>query len=147
VAVTRAAVFVAAELGVKNVGQLLRLYESEGPEWLAIHLDGLRVKAGLPTRAEVEAAKAKPPAPLTVGSSRARCQQCAEPSCAVQHTHPTTLLPESIDVRRWWCDQHRHLADPGDKEPTVRYRYRPMGGLEEVSDPTPLKGAGWEPLP
>jgi hypothetical protein len=41
--------------------------------------------------------------------------------------------PAQVDVRRWWCREHRHLAAPGDMEPRPsRLRYSPGGAIIEV---------------
>ena len=37
-----------------------------------------------------------------------------------------------LDVRRWWCDAHRHLAAPGDMEPGVAIRLAEAGRVEVI---------------
>ena len=41
---------------------------------------------------------------------------CGESSC---DEVPLNELgaPVAVNVRRWWCEQHRHLAQPGDMQP------------------------------
>jgi hypothetical protein len=43
-------------------------------------------------------------------------QICHEPGCSVQPLGPTGA-PVPVVAKRWWCEQHRHLAALGDLEP------------------------------
>ena len=75
-------------------------------------IDYLRADAGLPSTEEVnqmEKLRQQTPAPVPISV-------CAEHECrhyaADQHG-----IPLELPDRKWWCDEHRHLAGPDDHKP------------------------------
>ena len=123
------ALLLAGDHGARTVGDALRVVENSGPaERRALHL--ARTRVGLEDTHTVDAHQR-----VELASHAARVaatspwQMCGEPSCNVA---PLNNLgaPIAVDVRRWWCERHRDLAQPGDLEPRGSgVRMAPSGAL------------------
>jgi hypothetical protein len=60
---------------------------------------------------------------------------CAAPNCRVLPVNSQTGAPEPTNVRKWWCERHRHLADPRDFAVwRPRIAYSPSGGIVFLDD-------------
>jgi hypothetical protein len=136
--VSRALVLLAVtDSACRTYGDLRDRIESASPEERRSMLDAARQSAGLPTTSKVEAMEAFEAANASAAPSQMRDSQgrsqalCGHPGC--RNFEPGEL-PGSIawvDVKRWWCDQHRHLAADGDLEPwRPRARYSRTGTIE-----------------
>jgi hypothetical protein len=108
-------------------------------------LDDARVKAGLPTTAEVEAHRrmeAANRAARAHGAATSGWQLC--PACGAQPLNEAGA-PTQVDARRWWCQEHRHLAADGDMDPRPsRLRYSPSGAIVEYDPAEEARQAGRE---
>jgi hypothetical protein len=95
------------------VGELLDHLEQLGPDGRRALLDAARERAGLPRIGEVERQESMAAA-MRAGAPP--LQRCAVADCA---TIPTNGLgiPTTLDIRRWHCPAHEHLALPGDMQP------------------------------
>jgi hypothetical protein len=112
-AVTRQLVMDWRLGGLSTVGDALDLVGAlESPERRAL-LDRTRVECGLPSTAEVEAAKPKPLQVRTVG--RSAFPECAAEGCSSAPMRAGIFY--NPGVVRWHCPTHEHLAEPGDLEP------------------------------
>lgn len=100
---------------IESFGDALDLIASAGPAGRRAMVDQARVEVGLPTiadeqfevRQEVINRGLKP---------RWGLAQCAYPSCGRSPTTEGGAL-KPVDVRKWWCGEHAHLAEPGDFDP------------------------------
>jgi hypothetical protein len=114
---------LALEYGsrIETVGDMLDLIASAGPQGRRQLVDNARVALGQPT-IEDEQLKARQSAinnalPMTDGQG-GRITGCSAPNCNRMPTHPSgsgALRP--VADRRWWCDDHKHLAGPDDHLP------------------------------
>ena len=124
-AVVRALVLQAVLGGCSTTGDLRVLLASRTPAERRPLLDDARAAAGLETATAVEdrerfeavqrdarlrSSGRDAEGKAFVGWSAEGCQ--ALPMDAAG-------LPMSVPDRRWWCPEHRHLAEPGDDEPPV----------------------------
>ena len=113
------AMYAATELGMSTAGELLDHLEASGPAERRELLDHARSRAGLDDTETVDGIRR---ARMASDAGRARAaanspwQLCHADGCNVQ---PMNSLgaPMMVSARRWFCDQHRHLAQPGDMEP------------------------------
>jgi hypothetical protein len=131
------ALMAVSETECETYGDLVDMIENADQPTRRRPLDAARARAELPSTAKVEASEAfeaanASPAPSRMRDSQNRVQAlCTDPSCL--NLKPGEL-PGSIawvNVRRWWCDQHRHLAAEGDLEPwRPRARYSRTGSIE-----------------
>lgn len=111
------AMYAVRELSMNTAGELLDHLEASGPEQRRAVLDRARAGAGLEPIEAVEAReRVKAAQQRSSGGGRSGWQLCGEPTC---NAVPLNELgaPTAVDVRRWWCAEHRHLARPGDMEP------------------------------
>jgi HK97 family phage prohead protease len=111
----------ALERGTTSIGELLDELEQLGVAGQRQLLDDARQQVGLDTTHEVErrredaafdrAWERLQPPPPPKWSPLQRCAECG--------AYPTT--PEGawvkVEVNRWWCDRHKHLAQPDDLQP------------------------------
>jgi hypothetical protein len=104
------------EDGLETVGELLDRLEDPG-ERLAT-LNRARAQLGLDDvqTARVHERLVADNAAMRPGRDRdgKSIQQC--PMCGAVSSGPSGI-PEPVAAARWWCDAHKHLADPGDLDP------------------------------
>jgi len=100
-------------------------------------LDALRWRAGLDSIEDIEVRErlevANTGARLTA-SSESPWQVCPADGCG---EIPINELgaPIPVDVKRWWCPTHLHLASEGDMAPRPsRLRIMPGGAIVEVDE-------------
>ena len=55
---------------------------------------------------------------------------CASPGCVAIRRDPNGM-PAEVHVRRWWCDEHQHLAEAGDSAPPPL----PIDAQKRIVDP------------
>ncbi len=141
--VTEALAFGALERGTVRVGALLDELEQASPAERRALADQAREAAGLLSFSQIEenqevarATRWPPPPPSSGpprdGDGRAlqQCPHCAEISRSVDGA---TIGP--VREKRWHCEQHRHLAEPGDLEPWGEpMRFDPMTGGLRMSE-------------
>jgi hypothetical protein len=131
------ALMVVTESQCETYGELVDVIENADQPTRRRLLDAAREQAGLPPTAKVDAREAyeaanASPAPSQMRDAKGRVQAlCGDPTC---RNFKPGEFPGSIawvDVKRWWCDQHRHLAADGDLEPwRPRIRYSRIGSIE-----------------
>jgi hypothetical protein len=131
------ALMVVTDAGCETYGDLVDMVENTDPQTRRRLLDAARERAGLPPTAKVEAMEAFEAANASAAPSQMRDSQgrvqalCGVPNC---RNFKAGELPGSIawvDAKKWWCDQHRHLAADGDLEPwRPRSRYSRTGSIE-----------------
>lgn len=132
-----------------TAGDLIDVLKAIPPDRRRGALDVLRKKAGLPSTAEVERkALLDSVTYSSVGSDTRPIPTCAADDCQAIHREPGTWTPSPLDVKRWFCEQHRSLAQPGDMEPPARLQFAPSGGLEPIPPVDGITratstGAGW----
>jgi hypothetical protein len=144
-AVTRELALIAAECGIKTVGEIAEALDALTPDQRRATIDTLRRKAGLDTATELDRRRAL--AEMRVVSlDTGSMEPCAVEGCEAVPRHPTSWTPISVNCRRWHCSGHRHLAAPGDMDPAPEYQLAAGGGIEAIpqSPPCPT-GAGWRP--
>jgi hypothetical protein len=125
----------------ETVGDVLDALEAASPAQRRALLDRARTDAGLRTIEREEQHRAFETANASAAPSQLRDSQgrvqalCGDPGC--RNFEPGEL-PGSIkwvNVRRWWCGQHRHLAADGDLEPwRSTLRYGPTGAIESGAE-------------
>ena len=121
--VARAIAFTAPERGIVTAAELAK--ELEGADARAV-VDEARTSLDLPTLAEEDAHKEFERANANLPPGRdaeGRClQKCAARGC-VAYPLNEMGVPVPVPDRIWWCDAHKHLADPDDHlPPAARYR-------------------------
>jgi hypothetical protein len=110
---------------MRSAGELIDHLAELSPDERRGILDRARAEVGLPSTAEVEAAQPKPLTVRTVNGGGG-FTSCAAAECTASPTRNGIFY--SPDVRRWFCDQHAHLAQPGDLEPRrFEVRLSPSG--------------------
>jgi hypothetical protein len=112
--VARAIAFKAPERGTVRAAELVRELEGAGARTI---VDEARTSIGLRTIAEEEADRdfEMRSAGLRPGRTDGKAvQQC--PHCSAVSSTPEGALRPTHE-KRWHCDRHRHLAEPGDLEP------------------------------
>jgi hypothetical protein len=137
-AVALEVVAVAAMCGMRRAEHICMAYEAMTTSERHWALNRLRKRAGLPSTAEVEAHRrwqADDKAARLRMEESSPYQVCAEPTCMAFPIDSTTGLHAPVDCRRWWCEQHRHLATAGDLEPRPSIlRLAPSGAFTEVDE-------------
>jgi hypothetical protein len=125
------------DAGMSTVGEVADwLGGLDGPGRRRV-LDRLRGHVGLPSTGDVEAerrSEALNRNARAIASSESPWQVCPADGCG---EIPVNELgsPIPVDVRRWWCPAHRHLAGEGDLERRPpRLRYSPSGAIIEVDE-------------
>lgn len=123
--------------GCHSVDDAVSIVETADPAARRVLLDCARRRAGLPTTSEVEAherVEAASHAGRVSGGASSPWQFCGEPSCN-QMPVSASGAPVPVDVRRWWCETHRHLAAAGDMSPPGSgIRLSPSGALVPVDE-------------
>jgi hypothetical protein len=124
-AIARQVLLNARESGVQSVGELLdRLEAADSSERREV-LDQARAAVGLETiaareekRERLRALRWPPPPPRGPmrDSEGKALQVCAAKNCETMPVSPRGL-PKPVAARRWWCEQHRDQAEPGDLDP------------------------------
>jgi hypothetical protein len=118
---------VAAKIaGLETASDLLDVLSDATTGELRVMLDAARKRAGLPTTGEVEAeqrfednrALARRKAAAT-----SVWQICPIPGCNRAPVSPLSGAPIPSTVKRWHCDEHRHLATPRDLEPNLKVAF------------------------
>jgi hypothetical protein len=109
----------AAEPGVATVRELLSL----SPPRRRALMDRARKSAGLATTGEVDRAQAlrqmlrdDPPRPAAQPTRNQRgelIQQCPAEGCEAMSTYAGGAIAP-VRARKWWCEAHSGLAEPGD---------------------------------
>jgi predicted phage gp36 major capsid-like protein len=132
-AVARVLAIQAHMDGLKTAGDLLDAIAAETPEQRRARLDRAREAAGLPASGRVDEARRLAlvqAAGRRAAAAESPWQVCAEPSCTAVPVNPVGGAPVPVDVRRWWCEVHRHLAAEGGMQPRPsRVRLAPSGAL------------------
>jgi hypothetical protein len=152
-AVVRTLALLAGSCGMRTVGEVLDVLKDLEHDQRRIALDRLRTKSGLATATAVDTERRiKETRMHTVGGSDPpQVVPCAADGCQAVPLHPVTWLPVVLDVKRWYCDAHADLAEPGDDDPKPPgMRLAPGGGLEEIPRADGITralstGAGWGP--
>jgi hypothetical protein len=122
----------------QSVGDLIDKVEQASPAERREMLDQARVKAGLPTTAEVEGRQRFEAACATAraqGAAQSPWQLCHAEGCSAA---PVNHLgaPVPVDVIRWFCAAHIDQAARGDMEPRGSgLRIAPSGAIVPVDDP------------
>ena len=123
-AIVRETLLFFYEIGLRagksiSVGQIEQLFEGFNADERRAMFDVAGLRAGLPSRKQVtdnvrfQAAQREA---LAITTATSPLQICAEPTCKAIPVD-TIGLPIPVDVRRWWCDKHRHLAGEDDMKP------------------------------
>lgn len=110
----------AIDAGIETAGELVDSIERRPPEERRVLLDRWRERAGAPERHLARCAREKwridarfeaddIPGPPPWRPLKA----CHAPNCGAWPTGPAGNLIE-VEVERWFCPQHRHLAQEGD---------------------------------
>jgi hypothetical protein len=111
--VTRQIVLQAYMDGVaKSAGELLDHLERLAPAERRALLDRARVEAGLPSIEDVEF-RQRIQHLVTRVDVDPSLQACHRPDCDAIPTTPAGAW-RPVNVRRWHCPDHEHLAEPGD---------------------------------
>jgi hypothetical protein len=111
--VMRQIVLTALMDGVaKTAGELLDHLEGLAPGERRALLDQARVAAGLPDTEEVDFRRSIRHHIEKVHTDPS-LQSCHGPDGSAVPTTPTGSW-RAVNVRRWYCDEHRHLAAPND---------------------------------
>ncbi len=137
-AVVHELVLVAAQIRVMEIAEhVAMVLEDMSPAERRWALDRLRKRAGLPTTGEVEAhtrwKAADEEARIRMAEQAPRMQVCHAEGCAAVPVDPTTGVVTETNARKWWCEQHRHLAAEGDMEPArLEVRISPSGVFEPI---------------
>ena len=124
-AVVRALVLQAVLGGCATAGDLRVLLASRTPAERRPLLDSAREAAGLKSASDIEADEKFEAVQqqARLNSSGRDAEGKAFQGCAAQDCSAFPMdaagLPVPVADRRWWCDRHRHLAEPGDDEPPV----------------------------
>jgi hypothetical protein len=92
-------------------------------------LDRARADIGLEPTGVVDAREAASKG--IKGDWRVQC--CHAPGCNVFPTTDSGSM-RLVEVRRWHCSEHLHLAEPGDMDAPVTWRYSPSGAMVPVSE-------------
>jgi hypothetical protein len=121
-----------------TAGDLIDKLKAASPDERRGMLDAARVKAGLPTTAEVEGRQRYEAACATAraqGAAQSPWQLCHADAC---NAAPVNHLgaPVPVDVIRWFCAAHIDQAAPGDMAPRGSgLRIAPSGAIVPVDDP------------
>lgn len=123
-AIAREIAFAALSRGNTRVGDLLDELDAAGPDGRRQILDQARERVGLESTVALDRSRELaqltrwPPPPPPKPETIARVV-CAYEGCTAI---PETLgVPQTVNVKRWWCTDHRHLAPVGDMdEPRMR---------------------------
>jgi hypothetical protein len=136
-AVARQIVFEALEHGVRTAGELFDHLEEIGSEGRKRLLSEARVTAGLSSVEDVEWKQEREAYERELRASSTRLQACHAEGC---NTFPVNHLglPREVDVARWFCPQHAHLAAPGDMQPRPSVQYTAAGVPVPVADEVEL---------
>ena len=103
--------------GMATAGELLDHLEASGPEQRRLLLHRARVGAGLEPIEAIEAReRVKAAQQRRSGGGISAWQMCGGPTCNAVPLNEVGA-PVAVDVRRWWCSEHAHLAAPGDMQP------------------------------
>ena len=127
-----------------SIGLIERLFEGFNPDERRAMLDVARLRAGLPSRKAIEDRvrfeAAQTEARIRMAES-SPYRICSERSCNAIPTNGAGL-PIPVDVVRWWCSEHVHLAAEGDMQPRPSpLRYGPSGAFIEVDEAEELRAA------
>ncbi len=121
--VARQIVFKAMERGLRTAGDLLDELEKLAPDARRRLLDQARAAVGLPDTATIEARQRVQINRVTVNEGLQSCH--ADGCSAIPLTESRGWRP--VNVTRWHCPAHEHLAGPGDMRDLgsgVRYSER-----------------------
>jgi hypothetical protein len=123
-------VLLAARLaGAETLGDALDKLETASPAERRRTLDRAREAVGLESttaiekrRALIEATRWPPDPPSPSGPHRDEHGRavllCSAAGCE-NLSRDSRGYPAEVNVRRFWCPDHEHLAEPGDSEPYV----------------------------
>jgi hypothetical protein len=128
-----AATFRGAALGFlfekprATVGDLLQRFENADAGERRRLADAARESEGLETFSAAERRRAWEHQELNARTAALKCrdeygrimQTCAAEDC-IAFTSDVNGMPDPSDVKRYWCSEHQHLAEPGDLEPIPR---------------------------
>jgi hypothetical protein len=132
--VVRQLLLDARARGVENVGALLADVQQLDPAQRRGLLDRARAGVGLAPVHQVEAAERVAAATASAKVRAAAtspwqtCPQCG----AVPLTAAGSVAPSA--VKRWHCDEHAHLAAPGDLEPRAALAWGRNGWTDGEAD-------------
>jgi hypothetical protein len=113
--------------GLKTVGDALDLVAALEPAERRRVLNHARKAIGLQSVEEVEAAQPKPLRVRTTGAGGG-FPTCAADGCNAAPVRASTGVFYHPGVRRWWCPDHEHLAEPADLEaPGSGIKLSPVG--------------------
>jgi len=102
--------------GDRTAGDLIDRIERADPAQRRAIVNRARSAAGLQTIEQVDAIRRWEAAQPEESSAPPRdesgfsFQLCHEPKCSAGPIEPSTGLPAKTPARKWWCEQHRHLA-------------------------------------
>ncbi len=106
------------ERGEREIGEVLDRLDRASPDQRRAVRDRARAQLGLvdsgtaEVRERVEAAnRTLRPGRDTSGKAIQMC-----PECGAMSSGPSGI-PEPVLAKRWHCDAHKHLAEPGDLDP------------------------------
>jgi hypothetical protein len=116
----------------ETAGELLDHLASLEPHELRHTLDAARVAAGVPTTGEVEAdERFRAASAAGRASMESTYQGCHATDCHALPIHEAGGL-RPVNVVRWFCPEHVHLAAPGDiSERPAPWRLSPSGAIVE----------------
>jgi hypothetical protein len=125
--------------GFQTVGDLHASIDGFDGATRLLLLNALRRRAGLPSTKAVDDRKrleaVNHAARVRAGQDSA-WQICHADGCSEIPISPVTGIPTTTEAKRWFCAQHRALAEPGDLDPRPSgLRIAPGGALVEI-DPT-----------
>jgi hypothetical protein len=133
-AVARQIVLRGMTSGVATAGDLLDELDAMSPAERRALLDQVRVGAGLPSTAEVDAQRARRVrAPMICDDARDEVgralQVCAATGCRAFPIDPVTSAHAPHVARRWWCDEHVAGHEDDMEAWTMRIGYGPSGAI------------------
>jgi hypothetical protein len=112
-AVAREVLSAAHLVGMPTVGGVVGFFERLDPAERKTLLDKVRGRLGFKT-SEQRRFEAANQAGAAVAAASSPWQSCAE--CGALPVNEVGV-PIPVNVRRWWCEGHRHSAAVGDMEP------------------------------
>jgi len=117
--------------GDRTAGDLLDRLAAMEPVERRQMLDIARVECGLEPTAEVDARERSTAATIGMapGSGNPLLHSCSAAKCReIPRTEAGAW--REVNVRRWWCEQHRHLAGEDDMRPVpLPWKLSPSGSL------------------
>ena len=129
--VTRQVVLDARLAGDRTAGDLIDRLAAMEPVERRQMLDIARVECGLEPTAAVDARERSTAAKIgsAPASGNPLLHSCSAAKCrAIPQTEAGAW--REVNVRRWWCEQHRHLAGEDDMRPVpLPWKLSPSGSL------------------